>query len=253
MGGAASYPRGVQATQAAGTRWRVRDFVLIMAGGLATGIAALLGTLAAEASQEVTLVATSVAQYGGHLVILGRLARRRGGMGELGFTIQASDLVYLFLGVLLQITVPLLFLPLANLVGEGQPAQALGEQIQGLAGMVPRAMMAVVVAVLAPVTEELMFRGVLLRAVPGGARRSMVVTALVFSVFHVFGLSGDFLRGLILTVPTFFLVGLIMASVTIRRRRLGPAIFIHSGFNLLALLVLFLPAELLEQARQTAG
>jgi membrane protease YdiL (CAAX protease family) len=34
--------------------------------------------------------------------------------------------------------------------------------------------------------------------------------------------------------------------VTLRTKRLGPAIFIHSGFNLLAAVVLLLPTELLE-------
>jgi hypothetical protein len=32
----------------------------------------------------------------------------------------------------------------------------------------------------------------------------------------------------------------------LRSNRLGPAIFIHSGFNLLAAIVLLLPPELLE-------
>ncbi|HSL27382.1 MAG TPA: CPBP family glutamic-type intramembrane protease, partial [Acidimicrobiia bacterium] len=71
--------------------------------------------------------------------------------------------------------------------------------------------------------------------------------------FHVFGLTGDILRGVILTVPAFFLIGLILARVTLRQGRLGPAIFVHSGYNLLALIVLLLPPELLEQAAQTGS
>jgi membrane protease YdiL (CAAX protease family) len=73
----------------------------------------------------------------------------------------------------------------------------------------------------------------------------------VFAGFHLFGLSGDLLRGALLIVPTFFLMGVILAWVTWRRNRLGPAIFIHSGFNLLALLILLMPAELIDRLINT--
>jgi membrane protease YdiL (CAAX protease family) len=33
----------------------------------------------------------------------------------------------------------------------------------------------------------------------------------------------------------------------VRKGRLGPAIFIHSGFNLLALLILLMPPDLVER------
>jgi membrane protease YdiL (CAAX protease family) len=39
----------------------------------------------------------------------------------------------------------------------------------------------------------------------------------------------------------------VLAWVTVRTNRLGPAIFMHSGFNLLAAIVLLVPPELLEQ------
>ena len=47
-------------------------------------------------------------------------------------------------------------------------------------------------------------------------------------------------------MPQLFIVGIVLAWVTLRNGRLGPAIFIHSGFNLLAALVLLIPSELLE-------
>ena len=93
-----------------------------------------------------------------------------------------------------------------------------------------------------------MFRGVLLKALGGfGRRMAISISALVFVGFHLFGLSGDLLRGALLIVPTFFIMGVILAWVTLRRDRLGPAIFIHSGFNLLALLMLLMPPELIDR------
>jgi membrane protease YdiL (CAAX protease family) len=47
-------------------------------------------------------------------------------------------------------------------------------------------------------------------------------------------------------VPPVFGLGVLLAWLTTRYDRLGPAIFLHSGWNLVAALVLLLPSELLE-------
>jgi membrane protease YdiL (CAAX protease family) len=102
--------------------------------------------------------------------------------------------------------------------------------------------------VLAPVTEELVFRGVLLRSFAD--RRKWVAisaSAAIFSLVHVLGLNVDRIGASALVVlPPIFILGLILGWVTLRTGRLGPAIFIHSGWNLLAAFVLLLPPELLE-------
>jgi membrane protease YdiL (CAAX protease family) len=102
--------------------------------------------------------------------------------------------------------------------------------------------------VVAPITEELTFRGVLLKVFEKRGRRvTIVLTSLVFAAFHMLGLPGDqFLRAAAIVFPTIFIVGVVLAWVTLRTGRLGPAIFIHSGFNLLAALVLLIPSEMLE-------
>jgi hypothetical protein len=158
-----------------------------------------------------------------------------------------SDLPYLGFGVLLQIVLPILFLPLANLAGTEDVGQVVGEEIRRLGGIGTRLLMAGMVAVVAPITEELMFRGVLLQSLSRlSARRGMWLSAIIFALFHVFSLTGDLVRGLLLTLPPFLIIGLILARVTQRRGRLGPAIFIHAGFNLLALVVLLMPPELVD-------
>lgn len=234
------------------TRWRGRDFALVMTAGLVLGGAIYLVGSALGWSDEILLVTSAFGQYAGHIVALVALAGRRGGSTSLGFAVSPSDVWYVGVGLLLQVTLPLLFLPLANLAGDGEAGQVVSDQIQELGGLGSRIAMAVVVGVLAPATEEVMFRGVLLKALGGlGRRMAMSISALVFVGFHLFGLSGDLLRGALLIVPTFFIMGVILAWVTLRRDRLGPAIFIHSGFNLLALLILLMPPELIDQMTQS--
>ena len=234
------------------TRWRGRDFALVMLVGLIVGGAVYAAGLAFGWSDETLLVTSGIGQYAGHILGLVVLAGRRGGSTSLGFSVAPADVWYVGLGLILQATLPLLFLPLANLAGEGEAGQVVGDQIQQLGGLGTRIVMAVVVAVLAPVTEEVMFRGVLLKALGGFGRRTAIgVSALVFAGFHLFGLSGDLLRGALLIVPTFFVMGVILAWVTVKKDRLGPAIFIHSGFNLLALLILLMPPELVDRLIQS--
>lgn len=224
----------------------MRDFWLAMFAGLAAAGIASVAVLAVDGDMSVLLVVAAVCQYAGHLGSLWLLGRRRGGLQALGLAIEASDLRFILLGILLQITVPLLFFPVANLVSEGDGGQIISDQLRALDTTYAKVVMALVVTVLAPLTEELLFRGVLQRSI-GPGRRAMWITALVFAVFHLFGLSGDLVRSLVLTMPTFLVIGLVLSYVTAKQRRLGPAVFIHSGFNLLALVVLFLPAELLDQ------
>ncbi|HEX2421521.1 MAG TPA: type II CAAX endopeptidase family protein [Acidimicrobiia bacterium] len=232
--------------------WRARDFWLAMFVGLLCAFVATIAVVALDGDMSFLLIVVALTQYLGHLGTLWWLGRRRGGLESLGLTIQPGDLRFIFLGLLLQITVPLVFFPLANLVTEGDGGQMISDALRSLDATYAKVIMAGVMTVLAPVTEELLFRGVLQRSM-GTGRRAMWITAVVFAVFHLGGLSGDFLRSVVLTMPTFLVIGLVLSYLTAKQKRLGPAIFLHSGFNLLALVVLFLPTELLEQLVSEAG
>jgi membrane protease YdiL (CAAX protease family) len=74
------------------------------------------------------------------------------------------------------------------------------------------------------------------------------VSSAVFALVHLTGLDTDtMLRSAAVVLSPFFILGLVLAWLTQRHGRLGPAIFLHSGWNLLAAFVLLLPADLLEQ------
>lgn len=226
--------------------WSIVDFVLVVLGGF-LGAGAFLAVSLALGNSEFLLVMGLAGQYVGHLLVLWLLGRGR--EGDLGFVIDGGDIRYLALGLLLQLVLAVLFLPLTTrLFPEGDSAQQIGDAISALETTPARIAAVVVAVVLAPVTEELIFRGVLLKALGSKGRRTiMVVTALVFAAFHMLGLAPEALAAAALVVlPQLFLIGLILAWVTLKTGRLGPAIFLHSGFNLLAAIVLLIPQELLE-------
>lgn len=226
--------------------WSIVDFVLVVLGGF-LGAGVFLAVGLALGNSEFLLVMGLAGQYVGHLLVLWLLGRGR--EGDLGFVIEGGDIRYLALGLLLQLVLAVMFLPLTTrLFPEGDSAQQIGDAISALETTPARIAAVVVAVVLAPVTEELIFRGVLLKALGSKGRRTiMVVTALVFAAFHMLGLAPEALAAAALVVlPQLFLIGLILAWVTLKTGRLGPAIFLHSGFNLLAAIVLLIPQELLE-------
>ena len=226
--------------------WSIVDFFLVVLGGF-LGAGVFLAVSLALGNSEFLLVMGLAGQYVGHLLVLWLLARGR--EGDLGFVIEGGDFRYLALGLLLQLVLAVLFLPLTTrLFPEGDSAQQIGDAISALETTPARIAAVVVAVVLAPVTEELIFRGVLLKALGNKRRRTiMVVTALIFAAFHMLGLAPEALAAAALVVlPQLFVIGLILAWVTLRTGRLGPAIFLHSGFNLLAAIVLLIPPELLE-------
>ncbi|HEX5696009.1 MAG TPA: type II CAAX endopeptidase family protein [Acidimicrobiia bacterium] len=227
--------------------WSLLDFFLIVLGGL-LGAAVFVAFSALIGDEEVFLVLALAGQYVGHLLVLWLIARHKGNP-DLGFAVEGRDILYLGLGLFLQLALAVLFLPLTTLLlPDGDSAQQVGTALSGLETTAARVTAMVIAVVVAPVTEELIFRGVLLKSQERRSRRTiMVITALVFSVFHLLGLDPErMLSAAAVVLPQLFIVGVILAWVTLRSKRLGPAIFIHSGFNLLAAIVLLLPPELLE-------
>jgi hypothetical protein len=231
--------------------WSLLDFLLVILGGF-VGAAVLVGVSAVLGGDELFLVLALAGQYLGHLLVLWIIYRAKGSP-DLGFSVESRDVVYLGLGLLLQLALAFLFLPLSLLLfPDGDSAQQVGTAMSGLETTAAKVAAMATAVVIAPVTEELIFRGVLLKTQEHRSRRTiMVVTALVFSIFHVLGLDPSrILEAAAVVLPQLFIVGLVLAWVTLRTKRLGPAIFIHSGFNLLAAVVFFLPPEVLESVGQ---
>jgi membrane protease YdiL (CAAX protease family) len=84
-------------------------------------------------------------------------------------------------------------------------------------------LLVLVVVVLAPIIEELFFRGLLLRSLERRVGRwgALIISSLVFGAVHL-----QALQFLALTV-----IGLVLGWLTQHFGRLGPAIWAHVAFN----------------------
>lgn len=224
--------------------WRASDFVWTIVGGFA---GAFLGAALAFNAEPLILLIVSLAfQNMGHLAAVWLVVRRRGTtLTRIGLEVEPSDGVFLFLGAGLQIVLSLLVVPIVERLEFEGSAQEITNSIPPDAAPSAQILLVLLVALVAPVTEELMFRGVLYQLLEQrrGFRTAVFGSALVFSSFHIIGLSTDnFPLAALITLPQLFIVGGVLANTSRRRARLGPAIFIHAGFNLVAILaVLFTP------------
>lgn len=228
--------------------WTVREFIAIWLGGVVGTV--VLGSIALALGDEDMVILLGLAgQYLGNLGVYWLYARR-GERGTIGFRIQGADLVYIGLGVLFQIAVALVFLPVADLLfPDGRPPQEVVDMIAEASSLGIKVALVLAAVLLAPVTEELIFRGVLLKALERRGRRfALLVSAALFSAAHILGLDMERLwQSAVVVLPPLFLLGMVLAWVTQRSGRLGPAIMLHSGWNLLAALILLIPPELLEE------
>jgi membrane protease YdiL (CAAX protease family) len=227
--------------------WSVVDFILIwLAGQLGAAAAVVIGS---ALNVESTFLSTLVGQYVGIIGVLWILSRSKEDP-ELGFSIQGGDFGYIGLGLVLQLMASLAVLPLANLLfPDGPPRQNVTQGLLNADTLGLQVILVFAYVVVGPIAEELMYRGVLLRALRSRRKwTAIVVSSLVFAAVHLPGLpSNEIWSSVVVFLVPIFGLGVLLAWLTLRHGRLGPAIFLHSGWNLLAAFVLLLPEDVLEQ------
>lgn len=239
----------------AAIEWRLSHFVLAFVGGvLAANMmfaflavdmqAGLVDVDAVSANQLFGLVIP--AQHFGSLLVVGVIiaVRRSTPASSLGFELEFRQGWWTLAGAGLAIIVGLLTVPLASLVGvENNPQQAV-EEFSEVSSGVPLLAAVLTLVVLTPITEEIMYRGILQRAV--GRRLSTVpmlaVTTTIWGLAHLLDPADAdspwWAQALVTFVP-ISIFGLVAAIVTLRQRgRLGRAVFLHAGWNLLGVIAL---------------
>lgn len=172
----------------------------------------------------------------GAVVLASRLRGTGRVAADMGLAVRPWDLVLgPVVGVASQLVlVPLLYLPLQPLIPHLD--RRLSGPANHLTGGFPGADLAIIgflTVVVVPVVEELLFRGVVLRGflrLFGRAGRlvgpvmAIVCTGVLFGLAHVENLE-------LLGLAAF---GVVLSWLAYRTGRLGPGIFAHGAFNLVA-------------------
>jgi len=182
----------------------------------------------------VTTALSTLAQFGTWFALVVLIARSKGRSvrDDFGLTLQLRDWWAPFAGIGLFLLGSALIYPLVNIVNAHQQVV---DDIDRASGA-KLAVFAVVAAVIAPVCEELLFRGLLLRALRRRVSPAMavIVQALAFALAHpmLSPTLGDFA-----VVPALFLLGAVSGVVAVRRGDLSASILMHIGFNLVTTLI----------------
>jgi membrane protease YdiL (CAAX protease family) len=155
-----------------------------------------------------------------------------GAVRDLGLAIERRDVgIGLAAGLGAQVLLPLLYLPLLAILGDDADVSGVARELTGRASGVGQvAILYLVVGVLAPVSEEVFYRGLVLRGLERriDPRAALWVQALLFGAAHF--------------QPLQFLgqaaFGLLAGVLVQRTGRLGASIVAHLAFNATAVTLL---------------
>ncbi len=150
---------------------------------------------------------------------------------DFGLRLVPFRLSGIFIGLGLQILVVAITAALTPL---GQATQAVTQELVDAHTVASQILIGFLIVVLAPIIEEIMFRGVLLSrlylSLPAAA--AVMISALAFAAIHLGDANAWALPGLVTA-------GIVLGWFTIRDRDLSRAVPIHMGFNLTAVVALF--------------
>lgn len=216
-------------------------FVLaVLLGGVFGGIISIPFL---ESSTDLLVLTSSVGLYGGFLFVA-RWWSVRHGSGDMvtdyGWRVRWRD-AWTGLGqsLLARLGAGVVGVIVSLFVSETR--EGPGPQFGGLDLSGPNlVILGVVIVMLAPVFEELLFRGmmqpVLVRR--WSPRTGIVVTSALFSVMHV--LPGATVAENVISVASTFVIGLVLGRVAHRAGDLSAAMWTHALFNLLTMVVVVL-------------
>jgi membrane protease YdiL (CAAX protease family) len=228
-------------------RWGLGDFTWVwlvtIVGQIILGVVVIVArggaNLAPGHTYQTDAIDIAVITAGSALLTVGLLRafvapRGRGRLRtDFGLTVRVGDWPWLLAGLGLQ-AVALGMAVLIEAVAGSEPKQEVVKALQH-SGTAAKLLGAIAVVAFAPVAEELLFRGVLLR---GLLRRysapvAVVAGGLVFAVVHLVDPSAAPL------LAPLAMVGIVSGVVAVRTGDLSRSILLHAGFNLLSAVLLF--------------
>jgi len=213
-------------------RWGLREaficLVVAQFGALlwATAVVVVSGESTTRSRPIAFLVVSNLALWLAYFLGPLIVSRRLGQGPRIDFDIGidlGEAAVAASAGVILQLAVlPLAYWPITRVV-DADPGRAAQDLVDRVNSPFDVVLLAVAVVLIAPVVEELFYRGMLLPAVTSatGVVVGIVGSALIFALVH---------QDLIL-VPGLTLFGVLVGWLTATTGRIGPAIVAHMAFN----------------------
>lgn len=224
------------------------DAAVLFFGGLIGSLFAIVAAVALNGGEELAdvplLIVSSLGQAAVMASILLYMSRSRGtGSWDLDFGLRfrSSDWLGLLYGMALQLGVTIfVLLPIIWLFQiDDPPQQDVADIAAGATSLGGRVAVLLVLVVVAPLSEELLYRGVLLSRLRRSysAHRSVIVNAAVFAGIHLIDPDAIFV------VPGLFVIGLVLGYQALHTGRIGLSIMTHAGVNLLAAIALLLDLD----------
>lgn len=203
------------------------------------------GDLTARQQATLPLISQGVTQLPVVLFVLARAMRFEHGLREFGLTWSNADrdilagALALPAAVLIVLAVNGLFVVIMLLAGQDPPdvAHELLAKLRDSDDDLARGLMIVSAVLIAPVLEELLFRGLVQSAlieVWGETNRWGVIlmASAIFAGVHVTVVP-------LYVMPGLFALGVILGWLYERRRSLWPCIVLHMGFNAVNVMLAF--------------
>ncbi|HSF84696.1 MAG TPA: type II CAAX endopeptidase family protein [Acidimicrobiia bacterium] len=246
-------PEALDETYLPDAQWTATDAFLVFFVGLVGSVIGVAFATVAGAADFGLVAAGLGAQAVAALGLAAYLSSRRGTGDwerDFGLRIEPRHVGWLAAGLALQLAVALLVGPIIELFApEDAPQQGIADVAEDLDGSVNTLVFLFLVVIVAPLVEELIFRGMLLSRL----RRSMgkwgavTMSAAVFAAIHLIDPNAVF------AVPGLFLIGLALGWAALRYGNLSVPIFLHAGVNLTGAIVLLYSDELLESVDALSG
>jgi len=220
-------------------RWGISDAVVAWVVSLVGGAFALAPFVEGESvprrDEAIATFVGLVFQTGAAVAVLAFVATRKGCgslTADFGLRFRPRDLTWVLGGLLVGGLATTLLWPIIELGDINEKSQDVRRIFDDATGL-ELGLLILGVTVIAPIGEELVFRGALLR----GLQRRYAVgvaiagSALAFALVHVF-----LDLGTAFGLPALVLLGLISAWRAVKTRSLSQSIALHAGFNLLVVL-----------------
>jgi len=226
-------------------RWGLGEAILGFLLGLVLSSLFASIWVGGDADKELSLGGQAFASVGLWIGLVGAAvySARRKGSGSLrkdfGLEVRPVDLpVGAVAGVAAQVVlVPVVALILRPLLGTPDVSGPVEDLVEGAEGVAVAGLF-LLVAVGAPLVEELFFRGLVLGAIRRrlGTVGAVVGSSVLFGLAHPQDLPGDALALLMISLAV---LGGLFAALAVRAGRLGPAIVAHAVFNAWTLVRVF--------------